>query len=76
MTPLFIFLLIEVAILLLPTYFCFRNRAEFSNSLYSFWYVGYHHSNSRHEKRSLRFAVYLAIVLFTSILNVEYVLNS
>lgn len=75
MGTLLIFLLLEGLILVLSSYFCFKNTTEFSNCLYSFWYVGYHNSNQKHERQSLRFAIYFAIVLFTSILNIEYILN-
>jgi len=61
--------IIEMLVLLLPAFFCFRNRSEFFSCFNSFLYVGTHHNTKTQENRSLKFATYFAIVLIGSFMN-------
>lgn len=64
---------IETLVLFLPAFLCFKSRSEFRTCFYSFIYVG-SRSTKRQESRSVKFAVYFAIVLFGSIINLMFFL--
>jgi hypothetical protein len=62
--------IIEMLVLLLPAFFCFKDKSEFLSCFYSFMYVGTHRSSKTQENRSVKFAMYFAIVLICSFINI------
>lgn len=73
MDSLILNVVIESAIIFIPSFFCFRNRHEFAKCFYSFLFVEsfsrWQNAYKKHVQRSLRFTVYFVIVLFASAVN-------
>lgn len=69
MPGIFSFPFIETVILVLPLVFLFKNKSEFSHSLYSFLNAGTHASSKKHESRCVKFAVYFSIIIVATLAN-------
>jgi hypothetical protein len=69
MPGIFSFPFIETVILVLPYFFLFKSKAEFSHSLYSFLSIGTHTSGKKHESRCVKFAVYFSIIVLATLGN-------
>lgn len=76
MNSLILLLIVELLILIVPSLFFFRSRHEFVNCLYSFLFVeSFSHIKSvykKHTGRSVKFALYLVLVLFASLINITF----
>jgi hypothetical protein len=76
MNSLILLLIIEVAIVVIPSFICFKSRHEFAKCLYSFLFVEsfsrWQHAYHKHIKRSVKFTMYFIVVLFASALNIIF----
>jgi hypothetical protein len=72
------FLVSEVVILFAPLRFLLKSKHEFSRCLHSFLFFEQYYSfpsaYKRHQKRSVRFAIFLVIILIATIVNVQFFL--
>ena len=76
MNNLILLLIIQLAIIFIPSFFCFKDKHEFSRCFYSFLFLECFSSCKSayrtHIRRSMRFATYFIIVLFASALNIVF----
>ena len=78
MGDLFLFILIEVVVIIIPALFIFKSVKEYFNCLLSFLFGGYFAFWKKlwdiHFYRSLKFSGYFFIVLAFSYINLKFVL--